>query len=266
MGAEMEVVQKNGELVTQEAPTPNELMLAARDAARALKAVIDSNDRPPVSFNGKQYLEFPHWQTLAKFYHCAVATEGAEFVDVGGVPGFRAKAIVIDENTGMKIGSAEAYCLRDEPNWKNKPMFQLASMAQTRAGSKALANKFRYVAIVAGYEPTPKEEMDGVDLKPSVAMPRAKIAPQVDPADDYAEEAGEPPEIDKTLPLAPSKDLASDKQRKMLFARSRNLGISEEELKQYIGYKFKIESTKDLRWKDVDDVVKWIDSHDPTKA
>src|SRR5258708_12883175 len=158
MTAEMEVLAKNGELITQNMATPEEVMLAGRDSARALKAVIDSNDRPPVVFNGKQYLEYPHWQVLAKFYHCSVATEGAEFVEIQGIPGFKAKAIVIDENTGIKIGSAEAYCLKDEPNWKNKPMFQLASMAQTRAGAKALANKLRYVAIVARYQPTPQED------------------------------------------------------------------------------------------------------------
>lgn len=253
----MEVVTKAGELVSQDAPTPQELLLAARDAARALKSVIDSNDRPPVSFNGKQYLEYPHWQTIAKFYHCSVATEGAEFVEIQGVPGFKAKAMVIDENTGVKIGSAEAYCLKDEPNWKNKPMFQLASMAQTRAGAKALANKFRYVAIVAGYEPTPKEEMEGVDLKPAVAMPKAKTV-QV-PMQAEIVQPGE-----KEPPSAPSgKGMASEKQRKMIFAKCKQAGISEDELKTFIWNKFQIESTKDLRWQDIDVVLQFIDNIPP---
>jgi hypothetical protein len=42
------------------------------------------------------------------------------------------------------------------------PMFQLRSMAQTRAGSKCLRNCFAWVAVLAGYKPTPAEEMDGV--------------------------------------------------------------------------------------------------------
>jgi hypothetical protein len=45
----------------------------------------------------------------------------------------------------------------DEP----VPWFQLASMAQTRAGSKALRNKEAWIAVLAGYKPTPAEEMTG---------------------------------------------------------------------------------------------------------
>lgn len=270
MTNEMEVLTKGGELIAQEAPTPQELLLAARDAARALKSVIDSNDRPPVSFNGKQYLEYPHWQTIAKFYHCSVATEGAEFVEIMGAPGFKAKAIVIDDNTGIKIGSAEAYCLKDEPNWKNKPMFQLASMAQTRAGAKALANKFRYVAIVAGYEPTPKEEMDGTDLKPAVAMPKAKTVEKAVEAEivqpkpaSVAPEATtqESPEVEKAQKLV--RGLITDKQRKMIFAKCRASGISEDALKAFIKEKFKIESTKDLLWQQMDAVLAFIDNVPP---
>jgi len=37
----------------------------------------------------------------------------------------------------------------------------LASMAQTRAMSKALANKFKWVVVLAGYATTPAEEMNG---------------------------------------------------------------------------------------------------------
>jgi hypothetical protein len=39
------------------------------------------------------------------------------------------------------------------------PMFQLRSMAQTRAGSKALRNALAWVVVLAGYRPTPAEEL-----------------------------------------------------------------------------------------------------------
>ncbi len=39
------------------------------------------------------------------------------------------------------------------------PEFQLRSMAQTRAGSKALRNVLAWVAVLAGYKPTPAEEI-----------------------------------------------------------------------------------------------------------
>jgi hypothetical protein len=39
------------------------------------------------------------------------------------------------------------------------PLYQLASMAQTRACAKALRNVLSWVAVLAGYRPTPAEEM-----------------------------------------------------------------------------------------------------------
>lgn len=42
------------------------------------------------------------------------------------------------------------------------PQFQLRSMAQTRAGAKALRNALGWVVVLAGYKPTPAEEMDNI--------------------------------------------------------------------------------------------------------
>lgn len=177
VGQIVEVVNaRTGELTTETRQTPEDLLLAARDAAQALERVIKLNEKPPLMFNGKRYLEYHHWQTIGKFYHNAVRTFDAQPVDIGGVVGFKARAEVFDEKTGCVVGGAEAYCLRDEPNWKTKPTFQLASMAQTRAASKALGNKFRYVAVVAGYEGTPAEEMtaETVSGQKQVTMPKEK--------------------------------------------------------------------------------------------
>lgn len=41
------------------------------------------------------------------------------------------------------------------------PLFQLRSMAQTRAGAKALRNALAWVVVLAGYKPTPAEELPG---------------------------------------------------------------------------------------------------------
>jgi hypothetical protein len=54
---------------------------------------------------------------------------------------------------------AYGICASDEPNWRGKPEFQLASMAQTRAAGKVLRLLLGWVVTLAGYEPTPAEEM-----------------------------------------------------------------------------------------------------------
>jgi hypothetical protein len=75
------------------------------------------------------------------------------------VRGFTARAVAIRAD-GFELSAAESECLTDEPNWANKPSFQLKSMAQTRACGKALRNVLAWVVVLAGYRPTPAEEMD----------------------------------------------------------------------------------------------------------
>lgn len=225
--------------------SPDEIMMDASGAAKALQKLIDSNKRKPLEFNGKAYLEYPHWQTIAKFYHTTAATGEALFVDIAGVKGFKARAQILDEKTGAIVGYAEAYCMTDEPNWKHKPLFQLASMAQTRAASKALSNKYRYVAIVAGYEPTPAEEAD-MSMEKNLRAPKEK---------EPVIELGDMPAVDAMT----GEPLITDKQRKMLFARTRSIGISEDELKAFMWSKFEIEHSKDLTRPQFDVVLKWVD-------
>ncbi len=68
--------------------------------------------------------------------------------------------MVFDRN-GIIRGGAEAYCMRDEPNWRQKPIHQLISMAGTRAVSKSLRLLLSWVVVLAGYDPTPYEELAG---------------------------------------------------------------------------------------------------------
>lgn len=56
------------------------------------------------------------------------------------------------------------------------PLFQIASMAQTRACAKALRNVFAWVAVLAGVKPTPAEELTG-GVEPSV---RRSATPKVE--------------------------------------------------------------------------------------
>jgi hypothetical protein len=142
---------------------PARVIEDARLAAKQLTEIVNKKSKK-VMINGEQYLEFEDWQTLSRFYGLFVKTGDPELVEIEGVKGFKAQAQVVNR-AGVEVGSATAYCLKDEPNWKNKPTFQLASMAQTRAGAKALRNLLAWVAVLAGYKPTPAEEMDGIGKK-----------------------------------------------------------------------------------------------------
>lgn len=178
--------------------TPQELQLAkpeqdtkfAQNAAKYLVDIIKKNNWSRKLGGQSEHIQYEGWQTAGKYYGYTVRTHDAEFIEYGETWGFKAKATVVNEKTGVEVGGAEALCMSDEANWKNKPKFQLASMAQTRAGSKALRQILGFVVALAGYSPTPAEEMDGV-----TASPKAFIDPsnhhravQREPSVDWTEE------------------------------------------------------------------------------
>lgn len=60
---------------------------------------------------------------------------------------------------GETVGAAESECLRSERSWRGREDYALKSMAQTRAVSKALRLPLGFVMQIAGFSPTPAEEM-----------------------------------------------------------------------------------------------------------
>lgn len=145
---------------------PGLVLQEAQRAAVALKDVIDRKAKP-VRFNGETYLEFEDWQTVGRFYGITAKVVETCPVDFGETRGWEARAVALHAATGVEISAADSMCLNDEPNWRNKPLFQLRSMAQTRACAKALRNVLSWVVVLAGYRTTPAEELDGVSWQPT---------------------------------------------------------------------------------------------------
>lgn len=147
-----------------------------------IKKILDTK-QDAVVINGKRHIEYEDWQALGNAYGVDVATGDIEPIEYFGVKGFKAKAKVIRIEDGIVIGGAEALCMENEHNWKNKDYFQMASMAQTRAGSKALSNILRFVvALDKSLSGTPAEEMEGVSgskkSNGKKTKKRKKVAPE----------------------------------------------------------------------------------------
>ena len=250
-----EVIQPSFDLAMRRAP---ELVLEeATRAAKALQDVISRKARP-VRFNGEQYLEFEDWMTVGRFYGITAKVTRTAPVDFGDVRGFEATAVAINTNTGEEVSAADSMCLNDEPNWKSKPLFQLRSMAQTRACSKCLRNVLAWVVVLAGYRPTPAEEMDGVfqqrtqsQGKPPVATPQSKSAPKPEAPPQPAEEGAR---------------LISDAQRKRFYAIAKANGKTDEEIKSQVYIATGQESTKLIPVDAYEDLVKWGEAkQEPTE-
>jgi hypothetical protein len=204
---------------------PEQVLAEAKKAADALTKVI-AGKKDPVKFNGQIYLEFEDWQTVAKFYGVTVKVESTTPANFGDVRGFEATAVALDRE-GREVSRAESLCLTDEENWgmrpkyewqdeivngkkvwddqrkrykANKvkvadvptPLFQLKSMAQTRACAKALRQVFAWVVVLAGYKPTVAEEMTGNERELHEEQEQQKPQPEVQRKSEKAK-GGFPP-------------------------------------------------------------------------
>jgi len=166
----MESEEQTTDLVAQPLQTPVSFnpekdIEDGRRAAKVLMSIVK-----PVLIGGKKYLRFEDWQTLAKFYNVTVGIEWTKRIDEDGVQGFGARAVVYGP-TGNILSAAENQCTRAEKTWANRDDYALRSMAQTRAQAKALRNVLSWVAVLAGAEATPAEEM------PIEAPTQPKLSP-----------------------------------------------------------------------------------------
>jgi len=157
-------VKSEASLTTNIKISPKQEVAFAAECADALMEVISKKPRKVV-INGKQYLEFEDWQTIARFYQCTVGIDWVKPLTSENINGkkvfggYEARAQVLNKD-GLAISAAEANCTISEPKWKTRDRFQIKSMAQTRACAKALRNVFSWVVVMKGFAPTPVEEMD----------------------------------------------------------------------------------------------------------
>lgn len=158
------------ELMTADASVPalrkpKEIVAEAKERADVLMEIVKAQGLSN-RIGHREHIQIEAWQTVGRFFNCTAGVDQVDPVEVDGVKGAKAHAVVKEDRSGVVVSEAISYCMADEPTWRNKPWFQLASMAQTRAMSKALANKFRWVAVLAGFSGTPAEEMTGEEEKP----------------------------------------------------------------------------------------------------
>ena len=156
--------------------TPEEQVDKASVMAKVLQKVVKQANLSRRFGGEKEHLFFEAWQTIGQFFNCTPATEWTRPIKDGDhIIGYEARVNVIN-GEGRVIASAESMCMRDEANWKNKPLYALRSMAQTRTAGKALRSVFAWVAVLAGYSGTPAEEMSD-DIPDFKAPPKPKAEP-----------------------------------------------------------------------------------------
>lgn len=143
---------------------PRELVSKASELATALAEII--NKQQLFSVIGgrgaqKKYVRCEGWTTMGAMLGVVPVEEYCQRLPEN--KGFEAKVKLIRVKDGGEVGAASAECTFDEDNWANRDSYSLRSMALTRATSKAFRLSFSWIIKLAGFEPTPAEEMSQID-------------------------------------------------------------------------------------------------------
>jgi hypothetical protein len=138
--------------------SPREMIAQATEMATVLADVIHSQKLYTV-IKGKKYVLCEGWTTLAAMLGITPVEEYCRLLQNG--KGFEAKINLIRGRDGAVIGGASAECTTDEKLWEKRDSYSLRSMALTRATGKACRLTFSWIMKLAGFQPTPAEEMYG---------------------------------------------------------------------------------------------------------
>jgi hypothetical protein len=137
--------------------SPGAIVRNATEVATLLTTILREQNLV-ANISGKEHVLVEGWTLLASMMNHSVGTAGTEAVTVDGHAGFMSHAVVYDRE-GNVVGSADGVCTRGERAWSGRDDYALSGMAQTRAISRACRQRFGFVVRLAGYEPTPAEEM-----------------------------------------------------------------------------------------------------------
>lgn len=290
--------------------SPDDILMEAKQAAVSLQRILAAKPKKVV-FNGERYLELEDWLVLAQFYGYSTKIESTKFIDLGnGVRGYEASALLIIEKTGEIVGRAESMCLSDEENWgmrpeyewkdviggngekvwdektkkyrrekvlmgeKPTPLFQIRSMAETRASAKALRHKLAWVAVLAGYQPTPAEEMDQRTGDPDAPAPlpatiEKKAEAPITPDAARYEQAQAAAPVSQPKPPQPAQQPApvrpqpqsvrtiSEAQGRRFYAIWKQSGRTKEEVADYLRKEFGLASDRDIPASRYEQVCAW---------
>ena len=151
------VAQPGQALVAQPDHNPHDMIAVATALAGALKDVVERQKLFTV-ISGKKFPQVEAWMTIGRMDN-VVAREAERPIrnDDGSYEAF---VELVRLSDGMVIGRASALCgTQDDRPWNNRSEPARRSMAVTRATSRAFRQQYSWIMALAGYEPTPADEM-----------------------------------------------------------------------------------------------------------
>lgn len=221
-------------LGTLQASNPAALVSGAAELASQLAIVINRQNLATV-IKGKRFVNVEGWTTLATMLGvtarevCTVESEGVYIATVELV---RMSDGACISRASAECGSPDELDKYGKPIWSSRPRYARRSMAQTRATGKACRLAFSWIMSLAGYEPTPAEEMTPIIESSSVVAEQPRSTPVAPPVSPVA------PNVTETHITA--------SQHKLLEAQIRDYGLNRDRVKAWLKTAWKLEHFTDL--------------------
>jgi hypothetical protein len=159
---------------------PRTFLVKASEAADALAEMIRKQNLA-VRIRGHEHVRVEGWTALGSLLGVFPVLVWTHPVEDGWEARVEART-----RAGETVGAAESMCTRQESKWAKADDYAIRSMAATRATSKALRQPLGFVMALAGFDPTPLEEMPVVDAE-SAKKTGSRVAP-VGPAPEQWEQ------------------------------------------------------------------------------
>jgi hypothetical protein len=238
-----EIVEGKVEIVRLgaiEATSPNDVVIRATGMAKTLADIITSR-RLYTTINGKKYVQVEGWSTLGAMMG-VLPREVEVYERENG--DFEATVELIRTSDCAVVGRASSIVSSDEKLWKGRERYARRSMAVTRATGKAYRLGFSWIMSLAGYEPTPAEEMPVEEVRPvkRAALPQPE---QSDPVTDLLVEKfatdKDPMTIERAMKITNSEgvmygDIPNDKLQAMVLGINKGLrnGVDDAKRAEYL--------------------------------
>lgn len=133
-----------------------DLIASATETAKHLAGLVEKQKLYSV-IQGRKFVRCEGWTTLAVMM--GVLPREISNDPIPGTTGYKAVIALVRVADGVELTRASAQCGADEETWAKRPAYARQSMAATRATGKACRMAFSWVMQMAGFEPTPEEEM-----------------------------------------------------------------------------------------------------------
>lgn len=147
----------------------------ATDIATLLTNIVTSR-KLYTNIKGNKHVHVTGWSVMLSMLGIASKPIINEIIEAGGHITSKCYIELYSAKSGKIIGGGWGVCSSKEPSKRHDSCHCIQSMAQTRALGKAARLSFAWVVKLAGYDPTPAEEMLAIGEDSNSNEPQGGLA------------------------------------------------------------------------------------------